>query len=898
MVPMSPLPLSLLPCALLLAGVSPARAGELTTYQAAVERIELSYLRLDQLEASDAFRRAAEAAEDAIPWLLVDIDDDPDAGRLQAVLAHGDTGVFATVAIDRDAPLSALAPALDQLHDAIVERADLDATSALSDDTDVAVELLRGASRALDRHSIVLAGDRLDAFNERIRGRLVGIGCQIGQDDGVLVLHQIFPDGPAERAGLQAGDELVRIDGVSTVGMTLDDAIERVRGDKGSPVDLVVQRPVSVDALAGAADPALEALSFRLLRDEVRIPNVEWSRTDTGAALIRIDHFSQQTALLMRRALTELLADPTTPGIVLDLRGNSGGSMLQAAKTVDLFVDDGLILRTGGRDFQRVRGLVREVHAFPPDDDLSLPDGARTLPLVVLLDRGSASASEIVAGALQLLGRGVLVGDGTHGKGTVQQPFVLRPASPDQGEVKLKLTIAEYHLAEDTPVVEGVGLTPDVVTESVRLARGRADLPLHVVQGDALGLIQVGPGWRADGGVDERGDALLALAERIVAQAGPAGGSRTVALPAAAQVVAQVRQEEQDRLQDAMAARGLDWSADDLCDAPCGAPDAVVTVQVSEPPVAGDRVTVTVSVHNQGPAPLYRGLVRLSTGYSRLPWSDLVVPVGFVPPGETAVGTAQVELPGSSADRRDRVAVDLESDQRPSVALPSVDLDIVGRPPPALRATVRRLPPGPGHDSGASSPQTLPVEVAVHNDSREDLTGVQVSFEAPADPALEVLDREALLLALGAGDTEAAVIELAWTGDGPPPASLQLELAIAAEVHGRVLEGEVDVPVDGVATLSPPRVRADVPLTAPRGQLPVVVEARDDGAVDHLTVWWRGDKLAWRSGDGDGLALDLQLDVDPGTHTLVVDAVDDSGHSTRQRWYVHGEDEADATAEP
>lgn len=878
---MALLPALILPLAW---SVPDAPAAELASYQATVERIEESYLFLDDLDAGRGFVLAAEAAEESIPWLLVEVEHDSD--EVRALLAHGDTGAFATVAFPTARGLDGLPDALARLEDAITARAASGGSATLPADLDLPVELLRGTSRALDRHSIVLAGDRLDAFNERLRGRLVGIGCRIVRQEAGLAVRDIFPDGPADLAGLRSGDEVVRIDGVSTIGMDLDEAVERIKGERGTPIQLVLRR---VDPGTGQVIEVEQAL----VRDEVRIPNVEWARTDGGAGLIRIDHFSQQTTRLLEDALADL-SSPPVEGLVLDLRGNSGGSMLQAAKVVDLFVDEGIILETGGRDFARVSGLVQRVQAWPADADAAVPALATQAPLVVLMDPDSASASEIVAGALALLGRAVLLGQRSHGKGTVQQPFLVREARDQQGEVKLKLTIAEYRLAEQTPVVEGVGLRPDLSTERVELARGGLRLPSAVTIGEALGLVAEDPGWRDGPAPLARGDLLVELAEQVVlATSGP---GRDEALQAAAEVLARWRRNEEARLQDAFQARGIDWSADDSCRAPCGAPDLDVSVELASAPRPGGTARVVARVHNRGPAPVHRVVVRLTANSWRLPWHGLTIPVGFIPPGEEGSGLAVVELPLQAATRQDLIAVTVESDRRPAVGAQPVLLQLPGQAPPPVAVEVRGVAVP---YTGEAEPGLLPVEVVVHNRGEVALTGLQVRFLHPQELRLEPLEREALVERLEPGAAATARLTFRWTGDAPPTTAVPVPVEIAVERHGELLRADVPVRWTGpVASLVPPRVKADLPLSAPRGELPVRISVSDDQGIEAVTAWWGGDKRAWRSGGGRSMELDLDLQVDDATEALVVDVTDLEGVTVRRRWYLRAVPEGDAMAEP
>jgi carboxyl-terminal processing protease len=356
-----------------------------------IRLVEDRYLRLDEVDPLAAFAAAAEEAEGSIPWLIVDTDE---AGvRLLDARTGGEQGL--EFSVDGAAPsLQGLPAALASLQGAIESfGGDVDP------DLDLAVVLMRGVASTLDRHSVVMAKRKLARFDERIKGKLTGIGAKLRIVDGVLRAQEIFPGTPSQRGGLRVEDAILRVDGVSTLGMDIQQAVDRIRGPKGTDVVLSLERR--------EADGTDSYPDLVFTRDEVNIPNVSWSMTDDGVGTIRIDHFSEHTSKLTLTALEEFRAASTEGkpfrGIVLDLRGNSGGSLIQSAETVDLFVDGGEIVQTSGRGGAIVPNLVRSLGAHPAASPAEEPD----VPMVVLQNSKSASASEIVAGALS-------VGPGHH----------------------------------------------------------------------------------------------------------------------------------------------------------------------------------------------------------------------------------------------------------------------------------------------------------------------------------------------------------------------------------------------------------------------------------------------------------------------------------------------------
>ena len=267
---------------------------------------------------------------------------------------------------------------------------------------------------------------------EDATGEFEGIGAFVDLDEeGKVELVGIFENGPAEEAGLLTGDRVVEVDGVSIVGKTLYEAINLIRGPAGSDVLLLVER-----------EEEPEPFEVTVTRARLEIPIVEVEMLDDGIGYIRLHEFSATASALMEEGLEELLAQEPV-GIVFDLRGNPGGWLEQAVKVTDLFLDDGVIVVERWSD-----GEEQRIEANPGDV-------GENVPLVVLVNGGSASASEIVAGALQDRERAILIGELTFGKGSVQRPFTLSDGS------ELRVTSALWFTPNDQ-AIHGQGITPDI----------------------------------------------------------------------------------------------------------------------------------------------------------------------------------------------------------------------------------------------------------------------------------------------------------------------------------------------------------------------------------------------------------------------------------------------------
>jgi carboxyl-terminal processing protease len=410
----------------------------------ALDIIEELYLHPEAVVPARMLEAAMQRLEHLDPAIVV---TEQDGGVLEVAVA-GRRGAF-------DVDIESLA----QLEQTIAEVIDFvdqsEGTTEPISRNDLELSALRGMLRTIDRHSRLFAGGSLDEFNTRFKGTLVGIGARIGKRGGKMKVVQPFPDAPAGRAGLKAGDYITHVDGVATAGLTVEETVERIRGPEGLPVVLTIER-------GEEAAPRI----FVLIREKVLVPSIESEMLQGGIGLVKIEHFSQKTSREFAQHLDTLRADVPLKGLVIDLRGNTGGSMRHASRIVNYFVEQGTIIRTEGSLGEPVPRLTARIEAEP---ERLRYEG----PIAVLVDRRTASGAEIVAGALKLLGRSLTLGAQTYGKGTVQKVYPLRKSGE---KVSMKLTVARYLLPGDT-FVNSVGVTPDVLIGTLWLDPDQVTLP-------------------------------------------------------------------------------------------------------------------------------------------------------------------------------------------------------------------------------------------------------------------------------------------------------------------------------------------------------------------------------------------------------------------------------------
>jgi len=289
---------------------------------------------------------------------------------------------------------------------------------------------LKGMLNNLDAHSSFMDAKETKELQVQTHGEFGGLGITVGMKDGALTVIAPLEGTPADRAGIKSSDIILKINEQATIGMTIDKAVSLMRGKPNTPIELTIVRK-------GEGKP----LKIKIIRDIIEIQSVYSKTIDDDILYLRITSFDQKVVSGMRRALAE---HPQTKGIIIDLRNNPGGLLNQAIGTVDMFVNHGKIVSQKGK-------IPEENIVY----NATVENTNTETPLVVLVNGGSASASEIVSGALQDHKRAVVVGQKTFGKGSVQ---VVMPISQTEA---LRLTIARYYLPSGR-TIQAVGVTPDI----------------------------------------------------------------------------------------------------------------------------------------------------------------------------------------------------------------------------------------------------------------------------------------------------------------------------------------------------------------------------------------------------------------------------------------------------
>ena len=528
--------------------------------------------------------------------------------------------------------------------------------------SDIEYTAINGMLTQLDPHSIILPPKEFNEFKIGTTGKFGGLGMVVGQRDGVLTVISPIEGTPAARVGIKAGDKIVEIEGESTINMNLTESVGKLRGDPGTTVTLAV-------LTEKASQPKL----ITLKREIIVIPTVESASLDNGIGYLKIRNFQDDTSQCLNEHLKRLRAanNNKTNGLIIDLRNNSGGLLEQAIEVADKFLDDGAIVITVGPS-----GHPREVeNACKIDtDDIGYP-------IVALVDAGSASGAEIVAGALKENNRAIIVGDRSFGKGSVQQLIELMDGSA------LKLTIAKYLTPLSTDI-QSVGITPDIklipVTvkkDNINLFRGIAafreeDLKQHLDEHrkdeNPFAILKYyhetkekDSKEKTDEPEEEIEDPYklpdfntdfhILFAKKLLTKT--TVWQRETFLKNSLQIIEETSRAEEVKIAQALQKLEIDWSIGNST----GTVKSNVSFSTSPSNgriKAGDKIIITVNVKNTDETPLHQ--LRGISSCKNAIFDKLEFIFGKIDKGATKSYSTTVEVPKASLDREDEIIIKFE----------------------------------------------------------------------------------------------------------------------------------------------------------------------------------------------------------------------------------------------
>lgn len=345
-----------------------------------------------------------------------------------------------TAALEPRLPLNELrlfAEAFNRISSAYVEEID---------DKTLLENAIKGMLSQMDPHSSYLDKESFDDLQESTSGNYGGLGIEIGMEDGFVRVISPMDDTPAAKAGIESGDLIIQLNDTPVKGMSLSDAIDAMRGEAGSEIEIMVIK---------ADNPTPQPLTLK--REVIKVASVRQRYLEEGFGYLRIAQFQSGTGDEVEKAVIQLKDEGDLEGLIIDLRNNPGGVLQSAVAVSDVFIDDGLIVYTQGR-------MADSEQRY----NARTPDSIHGVPIVVLVNEGTASASEIVAGALQDHGRAIVMGTTTFGKGSVQTIL------PLTNEKAIKLTTARYFTPKGKSI-QAEGIIPDIWVDRSKVTPAKSN---------------------------------------------------------------------------------------------------------------------------------------------------------------------------------------------------------------------------------------------------------------------------------------------------------------------------------------------------------------------------------------------------------------------------------------
>lgn len=523
--------------------------------------------------------------------------------------------------------------------------------------SDIESLAINGALKMLDPHSAFLTPDFYKEFKIDTGGHFGGLGIVITSKDGQLTVIAPIEDTPAWKAGIKSGDVITEIDDESTINMSLMKAVERLRGKVGSRVNLTIERK-------GRAAP----FTLTLTRAEINIKSIKSTLIkDTAGAVayIRIKRFQKDTDTDFTKALKSLIAEAGKDfrGLVIDLRNNPGGLLNEAVRVADAFLSEGVIVSTVGSHKRFIEEDAAEKAGTEPRD----------YPLIVLVNEGSASASEIVAGALQAYQRALVIGEATFGKGSVQSVYELGK------NYALKLTIAQY-LTAGKYSIQTVGITPDIVITPVTIDKEYIDIepnkrhaeeelekhlkqiviPTAVKEKTTIRYYKPYAGEddieemrkkEYESELDFKDDLATKLATKIILSSKSSDPKTMFA--DSKDVISQLEKQEQEKMSAKLYELGTKWEWEDVQQADVGKLSVSTAVKAGggfvEAVTAGEEAYLVLNVMNTGKAPFNRLLGVIEAENPLLDEKEFAI--GRLDPGQTLSRELKIKIPAGTPDK-------------------------------------------------------------------------------------------------------------------------------------------------------------------------------------------------------------------------------------------------------
>jgi len=751
--------------------------------------VRTNYVEPQRIDEREMAIAALERIESEIPEILSDSVRDKDENVLSAVIRVGSK--------EREFSLKSV-ETIHQLNWKFLDIFQF-IDSNLSPQTsrrEVEFAAIKGALSTLDPHSSFLDPAVYGEMKVGTTGGFGGLGIVIGSKEGKLVIQSVLEGTPAHNAKLRSNDTIVQIESESTVNMPLSEAVKRLRGPPGAPVNIWILRK-------GLSEPR----RYQIVRDYIRIQSVTSRLTDNGIAVVALKNFQQSTGKELVEALSTLEGQwhqktrESLRGLVLDLRNNPGGLLDQAVAVSDVFINDGVLVTTVGGG-SRVR-----------EEKVATNRGTwREIPMVVLVNPGSASASEIVAGALRNTNRAVIVGEQTFGKGSVQVLYEIEDAA-------LKLTVAQY-LTPGGESIQGIGITPHVSLVPMIVTKERMDIGVERADGegalenhlesDALATnrtpaVRIPYVYRVDepDGENEESanddgeaptDFAESLALRILLDAGRKSASEF--LKRAMPVFSLAEREQQSRFVESMGKLDVDWNEGN------NPRRAKIKLEMTtdlegKRAEAGSTIQLTSRVTNLGKHALHRLRITTESDLHAVDKLDFII--GKVPANESRQWAIPVKLSKALTSQTVRLTARAYNDRSQKVLAGTKEshmfLPIQGRARPRFGYSSQVIDVVGNGNGLLGSGEKIKLRVRVHNLGDGPVKKAVATLSNRGGGEIFITEGRAQFSNLKADQNTVLEFDLE-ARDGVISKGTQLELRIRERTLGQTFVHQLKVPIE------------------------------------------------------------------------------------------------------
>jgi len=830
---------------------------------------------------------AFKSLETRYPEIL--IERDPDRGEI-------------VVRVDEKAARFPLAPD-PKYGDAakVIEDTIAFASPLLKDEVDekmLRYMTINGALRELDPHSNVFSKKHYKDFKIRTSGSFGGIGFTFGIQDGDLTIISPIPSTPADRAGLQSGDNILFIDGEPTTNMGTDTAVGKMRGKPGTKVTLTIGRD-------GWSKPR----DFPIIREIINIVSVEKFRLEgDGEApvlYVSIKNFQENTADELRQAIADGDSEEIA-GVIIDLRNNPGGLLQQAIAVSDGFLDEGIIVSTRSRGSDKTARFAERL-------DTPFTDK----PVVILINRGSASASEIVAGALQET-RALVIGQKSFGKGSVQQAYQLM----DGGG--LLLTVSQYLTPGDISI-QSIGIQPDIVVTPVEIGENR--LRIGKVQGHAreATLENAFSDWgnahreaeaeirylraaeekeRSEdfkppptsekvNGLKEEFEVRLARKILGATEEQSAAAPRKTLLAATRSVLESLSGTEKELISRALSDVGVNWTARVGEE---GEPKLSVSFPDDLSLLAGSKSKLEVSVKNEGQKPVFQVWGDMDSENPLL--KNVAFAFGQIGPGEERLWSAEIDVPKSANDRWDTVTMNLKTSAAEDAGSFTGGVLTRSGPLPSFAYDYRLTDensdsPSRSGDGIIEKGERVRLLLTVTNVGDEESPVVEVNLHADEKEKFYLDEVRHRLEGLQPGESREVPLSFRLL-EAKEDGEVEVRITLSDREHGKFFADSLKFHTGTTYSSSqsriPPRFELSgaLPVRTDADHVVLRFEVRDDESVKEVYAY-RGDKKFTYIRNRDGGAVfpvELKIPLDPGSNRLVVFARDQKNIVSQKVFFV------------